>query len=83
MCFLKDFQEHNQTHKNIFQSIFWNATKYLKIFSFQKKYFHLKIFHSENIIHWAKHSLSCFIEFLMLLIIIYIIYNVWMLELSF
>ena len=44
MCFLYYFQQHNQTLENIFQSIFWNATKHLKIFSFlensiSKKYF--------------------------------------------
>ena len=36
MCFLYYFQEHNQTLENIFQSIYWNATKHLKIFSFSK-----------------------------------------------
>ena len=44
MCFLYYFQQHNQTLENIFQSIFWNATKHLKIFSFpensiSRKYF--------------------------------------------
>ena len=34
MCFLWYFQEHNKIPENIFQNIFWNATKYLKIFSF-------------------------------------------------
>jgi len=34
MGFLEHFQEPNQTLENIFQSIFWNATKHLKIFSF-------------------------------------------------
>ena len=36
MCFLYYFQQQNQTLENIFQSIFWNATKHLKIFSFLK-----------------------------------------------
>ena len=39
MGFLEHFQEHNQTLENIFQSIFWNATKHLKIFSFPKNIF--------------------------------------------
>ena len=34
MGFLEHFQEYNQTPENIFQNIFWNATKHLKIFSF-------------------------------------------------
>ena len=41
------FSEHNQTLENIFQSIFWNATKHLKIFSFP-----------ENILHSTKRSLN-------------------------
>ena len=36
MGFLEHFQEYNQTPENIFQNIFWNATKHLKIFSFPK-----------------------------------------------
>ena len=36
MGFLEHFQQNNQTLENIFQSIFWNATKHLKIFSFSK-----------------------------------------------
>ena len=48
MGFLKHFQEYNQTPENIFQNIFWNATKDLKIFSFP-----------ENILHPTKHSLKC------------------------
>ena len=44
-CFiLYYFQEHNQTLENIFQSIFWNATKHLKIFSFPKNIFTWKYF---------------------------------------
>ena len=34
MGFLEHFQQNNQTLENIFQSIFWNATKHLKIFPF-------------------------------------------------
>ena len=34
MGFLEHFQEYNQTPENIFQNIFWNATKHLKIFYF-------------------------------------------------
>ena len=30
MCFLRYFQEHNQTSENIFRIIFWNATKHMK-----------------------------------------------------
>ena len=51
MGFLEHFQEHNQTLENIFQSIFWNATKHLKIFS------PTFILHSEFDLHWMKHSL--------------------------
>ena len=40
MCFLYYFQQHNQTPENIFQSIFWNATKYLKMFSFPENILH-------------------------------------------
>ena len=47
MCFLYYFQEYNQTPENIFQNIFWNTTKHLKIFSFP-----------ENILHPTKHSLN-------------------------
>ena len=47
MGFLEHFQEYNQTLENIFQNIFWNATKHLKIFSFP-----------ENILHPTKHSLN-------------------------
>ena len=32
MGFLEHFQQHNQTLENIFQIIFWDATKHLKIF---------------------------------------------------
>ena len=38
------FSEYNQTLENIFQNIFWNATKYLKIFSFFKNIFTWKYF---------------------------------------
>ena len=37
MCFLRYFQEHNQTSENIFWNIFWNATKHMKIFFFSGK----------------------------------------------
>ena len=44
MGFLEHFQQNNQTLENIFQSIFWNATKHLKIFSFSKNIFTWKYF---------------------------------------
>ena len=50
MCFLEDFQEHNQTPSNIFQNIFLDVIKHLKLFSFQKKLFSL-----ENILHSKKN----------------------------
>ena len=53
MCFLYYFQQHNQTLENIFQSIFWNATKHLKIFSFPEN----SIF-SGKYFTWTKHSLT-------------------------
>ena len=40
MCFLYYFQQYNQTLENIFQRIFWNATKYLKMFSFPENILH-------------------------------------------
>ena len=40
--FLEHFQQHNQTLENIFQSIFWNATKHSKIFSFPESILHMK-----------------------------------------
>ena len=46
ICFSKYFQERNQTFENIFQGIFKNATKHLKIISFL-----------ENIFRRTKHSL--------------------------
>ena len=39
MGFLEHFQEYNQTSEIIFQNIFWNATKHLKIFSFPENIF--------------------------------------------
>ena len=39
-----EFSEYNQTLENIFQNIFWNATKYLKIFSFFENIFTWKYF---------------------------------------
>ena len=39
MGFLEHFQEYNQAPENIFQNIFWNATKHLKIFSFPENIF--------------------------------------------
>ena len=44
MCFLEHFQEYNQIPENIFKSIFWNATKHLKMFSFLKNIFTWKYF---------------------------------------
>ena len=49
MGFLEHFQQHNQTLEKTFQSIFWNATKYLKIFSFPENILHLKIFYTLKI----------------------------------
>ena len=43
MCFLRYFQEHNQTSENIFRNIFWNATKHMKIFSFPENIYFLEI----------------------------------------
>ena len=43
MCFLRYFQEHNQTSENIFRNIFWNATKHMKIFSFSENSISRKI----------------------------------------
>ena len=51
MGFLEHFQKHNQTLENIFQSIFWNATKHLKIFSFSKNIFTWKIFYTRKIFY--------------------------------
>ena len=45
MGFLEHFQEYNQTPENIFQNIFWNATKHLKIFFFPEN-----IYFSKNIL---------------------------------
>ena len=42
MGFLEHFQEYNQIPENIFQNIFWNATK--KIFSFLENIFTKNIF---------------------------------------
>ena len=39
MGFLEHFQQNNQTLENIFQSIFWNATKHLKIFYTRKIFY--------------------------------------------
>ena len=66
MGFLEHFQEHNQTLKNIFQNIFWNATKHMKIFSFPENISPAFILHSEFDLHRTKHSLntkSIIIEF--------------------
>ena len=49
MCFLWYFQEHNQTPENIFQNIFWNATKHMKTFSFSEiEYFPKILLHKPN-----------------------------------
>ena len=57
MCFLYYFQQHNQTPENIFQSIFWNATKYLKMFSFPENSISEKYLFSEKYFTWTKHNL--------------------------
>ena len=51
MGFLEHFQQNNQTLENIFQSIFWNATKHLKIFPFPENNISGKYF------TWTKRSL--------------------------
>ena len=56
MCFLYYFQQHNQTLENIFQSIFWNATKHLKIFSFPENSISEKYLLSGKYFTWTKHS---------------------------
>ena len=48
MGFLKHFQEHNQTLENIFQSIYWNTTKHLKVFSFPENIFTWNYFRPEK-----------------------------------
>ena len=48
MCLLWYFQEYNQTSKNIFRNIFWNATKHMKIFSFLKNSIFEKHLFSKN-----------------------------------
>ena len=58
MCFLYYFQQHNQTLENIFQSIFWNATKHLKIFSFLENSISRKYLFSGKYFTPTKHSLS-------------------------
>ena len=58
MCFLYYFQQHNQTLENIFQSIFWNATKHLKIFFFSKNSISGKYLFSGKYFTWTKHSLN-------------------------
>ena len=58
MCFLYYFQKHNQTLENIFQSIYWNATKHLKIFSFPKNSISEKYLFSGKYFTQTKHSLS-------------------------
>ena len=50
MCFLYYFQQHNQILENIFQIIFWNATKYLKIFSFPENSI------SQNYLFFGRYS---------------------------
>ena len=52
MCFLYYFQQHHQTLKNIFQNIFWNATKYLKIFFFFKNNISEKYLFFEKYFTW-------------------------------
>ena len=60
MCFLWYFQKHNQTPKNIFQNIFWNATKHLKIFSFSENSISGKYLFSGKYFTWTKQSLIKF-----------------------
>ena len=58
MCFLKYFQEHNQTSENIFQNIFWNATKHMKIFSFPENSISGKYLFFGNAFTRTKRSLT-------------------------
>ena len=58
MCFIYYFQQHNQTLENIFQNIFWNATKHLKIFSFPENSIFKKYLFSGKYFTWTKHNLS-------------------------
>ena len=58
MCFLRYFQEHNQTSENIFRNIFWNATKHMKIFSFSENSISRKYLFSGNTFTQTKRSLS-------------------------
>ena len=58
MCFLYYFQQHNQRLENIFQSIFWNTTKHLKIFSFSKNSISEKYLFSGKYFTRTKHSLK-------------------------
>ena len=61
MCFLYYFQQHNQTLENIFQNIFWNATKHLKKFSFPENNISGKYLFSRKYFSWTKHSLTFWI----------------------
>ena len=57
-CFLYYFQQHNQTLENIFQNIFWNATKHLKIFSFPENSISGKYLFFGKYFTRTKHSLT-------------------------
>ena len=61
MCFLYYFQQHNQTLENIFQNIFWNATKHLKKFSFPENNISGKYLFSIKYFTWPKHNLTFWI----------------------
>ena len=72
MDFLEHFQQHNQTLENIFQSIFWNTTKHLKIFSFPENIFTWKYFTLEKYFTFNQTQPKtdpCFPEVIMLNII--------------
>ena len=58
MCFSYDFQQHNQTLKNIFQTTFYNTTKHLKIFSFPENSISGKYLFSGKYFTQTKHSLK-------------------------
>ena len=51
------FSAIQQTLENIFQNIFWNATKHLKIFSFLENSISRKYLFSGKYFTWTKHSL--------------------------
>ena len=71
------FSERNQTLENIFQSIFWNATKHFKIFSFPKN-IHLKIFYTQKIFYIQPNAASVLVIWKIVdIMIIWMIINIF------